>query len=420
MEFFEKMRRKRQTHKEKRRQFKTNAKKTLKRNYIACLAVCFIMTFAAGEYSTTVKSISAYNNRHVANLKFSPEEKKEIVLDMKNNGKTPEQASKDWNVDNPGAVKQWKNAYEELGNAGLEKKELTFFGSSQDSANTEDLFDVFSSAASVKEKISNSLGNASQTVDYYFETVMAVDNTYQSKLGDTIASVAAKKDAKTIALNFGGFLASLLFAVFITSLLMVCERRFFLENRTYKKTKPGRLGFLFRERTIHPAKTMFVKNIYYTLWSLTIIGAFIKSYSYALVPFILAENPDAKTNKVITLSRRMMNGHKWELFKMDVSMLGWSVLSLLSFGVVGIFFVNPYTTSVKTEFYISLRKEAIKNGIEGSDILNDKYLDLDLLEEQMQEKAKSYGNNPDSASFSSAFTVYIPESENEMIKEDWK
>ena len=418
MKFSDKLKDRRKLHRRKRRQFKENSVKSIKRNYIACIAVCFIMTFATGEYSVTVQSISAYNNRHVANLKFTPEQRYEIVQDMEKNNKSPEQASKDWNVDNPGAVKQWKNAYEKKGMPGLQKKELTFFGSSQDAANTQDLLDVFRSTGAYREKVRRISEKAADSLDYYFETIMANSNSYQSKLADTIDSLINKRDKKTICYNVAGFLASLFFAVFVTSLLMVSERRFFLENRTYKKTKPGRMGFLFRERTIHPAKTMIVKNIYYSLWCMTIVGGFIKAYSYALVPFILAENPNAKTNKVITLSRKMMKGHKWELFKIDVSLLGWSALSLISFGILGVFFVNPYSTAVKTEFYISLRKEAIKNKTEGSEILNDKYLDLDLLEEQLEKKARENGNNPDSASFCPAFTVYIPDSEKEQLREE--
>ena len=418
MKLFEKMREKRKMHRKRRKMLKSGAFNCVKRNYITCLAVCFIMTFATGEYSVTVQSISAYNNRHVANLKFRPEQKKEIVLDMIENDKSPKQASDEWGVDNPGAVRVWRDSYLKHGESALNKKELTFFGSSQDAANTEDFLDIISSTGAYGEKVRRISENAADSIDYYFETITANSNSYQSKLADTVESVVNKRSPKTLFYNIGGFLASLFFAVFITGILMVCERRFFLENRIYKKTKTGRLGFLFRERTIHPAKTMLVKSIYYSLWCLTIVGGFVKAYSYALVPFILAENPNAKTNRVITLSRKMMKGHKWELFKIDVSLLGWSALSLLSFGVLGVFFVNPYSTAVKTEFYIAMRKEAIKSALEGSEILNDKYLDLDLLEEQMQEKAKSMGNNPDSASFCPAFTVYIPEDENEILREE--
>lgn len=87
---------------------------------------------------------------------------------------------------------------------------------------------------------------------------------------------------------------------------------------------------------------MFVRYVLYTLWSLTIVGAFVKHYSYLMVPFIVAENPDIKALEAITLSRKMMNGHKWECFKIDVSMLGWTLLSSCTLGLSAAFFSNPY------------------------------------------------------------------------------
>lgn len=404
----------RSEHRRRRKECKASAKRAIKINYIACIAVCFIMTFVAGEYVSTIQGISAYNRSHVANLKFSPDEKKKIVRDMIDNDKSPEQTSRDWKVDNPDAVKQWYSAYKENGESGLETKELTLFGSTQDASNYGEIFDIFSSAATARDKLRQTLGiTTSNSMAFYFEGFTS-QNTYQNKLGGAIVSIVKEDAPRNILLNFASFAFSLLFAIFITNVLMVSERRFFLENRTYKKTKIGRLGFLFRERTIHPAKTMFVRSIYYTMWCFTVAGAFIKVYSYAMTPFILAENPNAKSNKVITLSRKMMKGHKWELFKLDVSMLGWDILSLLSLGILGVIFVNPYSTAVKTEFYIRLRREAIENGLEGSEILNDKYLDLELLEKQLKEKARNEGCDPDSVQLTPAFTVSIPESAEEL------
>ena len=189
----------------------------------------------------------------------------------------------------------------------------------------------------------------------------------------------------------------------------LCERRFFLENHTYKKTKIGRLGFLFRERTLHPARTMFVTSIYQTLWAFTIVGYPIKHYAYSMVPFICAENPNIKTRKAIKLSIAMTRGYKWQLFKVDLSMIGWTLLSSISFGAVGVFWSNPYTTAIDAEVYLQLRREAIKNKIEGYEELNDKLLDLDLLEELMAEEAAQKGENPDIVRSIPICTIKVPE-----------
>lgn len=158
-----------------------------------------------------------------------------------------------------------------------------------------------------------------------------------------------------------------------------------------------------------PAATMFLKSIYQMLWSLTVVGLFIKPYSYAMVPYICAENPNAKPNETITLSRKMMYGHKFELFKLHVSLVGWVALSLITLGLGGVFYCNPYRTAVETEFYIKLRREAIEGSLGNSQLLDDKYLDLDLLEDELEKTARENGQNPDLEQYKSVFSVMVPE-----------
>ena len=92
-------------------------------------------------------------------------------------------------------------------------------------------------------------------------------------------------------------------------------------------------------------------TIYKDLWNLTIIGGLIKKYSYRLVPYIIAENPKIRPNAAITLSRDLMNGYKWQAFLLDFSFIGWEILNLLTFGLLGIFFLNPYSEGANAEFY---------------------------------------------------------------------
>ena len=77
-----------------------------------------------------------------------------------------------------------------------------------------------------------------------------------------------------------------------------------------------------------------MKYIYYTLWCVTIVGIAVKRYSYYLVPYIAAENPSMKANEAITLSRKMMAGHKWECFVFELSFIGWQILRSLHHGTV--------------------------------------------------------------------------------------
>ncbi len=387
-----------------RAQLKKKARSAMKLNYFACVAVCFIMVFLAGEYSTTVQGISMWDMTHVADLKYNPEQKKEIIQDMVDNHLTPEETDEKWKVNNVDAVKKWKKAYEDFGPDGLNSKEVTFFGTTGDGSTINTLLDAFSITKTAKERFEQ------LTNDSFFENlpdnaILYFDGLTRSKSYKftLVASVASafsqKKSLADTADIFTAFLVSLLRAVFVTNLMIVCECRFFMESRTYRKTKVGRMGFLFRERTLHPIKTMFIKDLYLTLWTLTIGGFFVKQYSYAMVPCILAENPNMQTRKVIKLSRDMMNGYKWELFKIDVTMLGWTLLSMLTLGVVGIFYSNPYRAAIHSEVYIALRRRAIEQGMEFADELNDKFIDLDLLQKQTGETDEE-----------KVFTIRIPDS----------
>lgn len=185
---------------------------------------------------------------------------------------------------------------------------------------------------------------------------------------------------------------------FILNIFEVVIRRIFLEARTYEKVKVDKFLFISKtKKWLKVSLAMFSTSIRLFLWNLTIIGGFIKTQSYKMVPFILAENPDIKSKDVINLSRNMMYGHKWESFKIHLSFIGWEILGLLTFNLSKLFYSNAYYTATYSEYYNYLRNLAIKNKIEGYEYFNDKYLfkkaDKVLLEntysdihKKMQEK----------------------------------
>ena len=75
--------------------------------------------------------------------------------------------------------------------------------------------------------------------------------------------------------------------------------------------------------------TTLLYYVYVFLWSLLLlIPGCIKSYSYAMTPYILKDNPEMKNNAAIEESMRMMDGHKLELFMLDLSFIGWAILSI--------------------------------------------------------------------------------------------
>lgn len=190
-----------------------------------------------------------------------------------------------------------------------------------------------------------------------------------------------------------------IFWYFVTNIFSVLIRRMVLEGRIYKKVPFRRLTFLRRTKSMKKVShVMFIKWIFQNLWDITIIGGIIKHYSYLMVPYILAENPSLKAKECITLSRNMMNGHKWEAFKLDFSFFPWYILGIFTFGISKVFFSNAYEVATFCELYVELRKEAKEKKILNSELLNDNYLyekaDKELLEAEYED-ALTIINKPD-------------------------
>ena len=118
------------------------------------------------------------------------------------------------------------------------------------------------------------------------------------------------------------------------------------------------LGYGFKNGYWRVVKTMFFNDLFLMLWSLLfLVPGIIKSYSYRLVPYILAENPELSGTEVITRSRQMMNGHKWRTFVLDLSFILCDLLSVITCGVVGIFYVGPYKMQTDAELYRAIKAE---------------------------------------------------------------
>ena len=132
-------------------------------------------------------------------------------------------------------------------------------------------------------------------------------------------------------------------------------RRFFLVNSD-EPAELSEMGFGFRSNYGNVLLTMLLRNVFLVLWTLLfIVPGFIKVYSYRLVPYILAEDPDMPPKEAITRSRELMDGHKWNTFVLDLSFFWWGLLSLVTVGIAGIFYVSPYVAATDAELYKTIR-----------------------------------------------------------------
>ncbi len=137
-----------------------------------------------------------------------------------------------------------------------------------------------------------------------------------------------------------------------------CQRFFIINHVETGKTKIGEIFHCFSSGYLNVVKTMFLRDLYTVLWSLLfLVPGIVKSYSYRLVPYILAEEPGMNSKEAFRLSRSMMNGNKWHAFLLDLSFLGWHILNVFTFGILGIFYVRPYQATANAEMYIAIRDQ---------------------------------------------------------------
>lgn len=168
-------------------------------------------------------------------------------------------------------------------------------------------------------------------------------------LGAAVLGLASAVGLLAIALKFFAF----------NPLEVNCRRFFFINS--YSPAQLNELKFSFDGgRFSNVVKTMFFRDLYIFLWCLLlIIPGIVKSYSYKMVPYILAEDPFIDTKQAIDLSRAMMNGNKWKAFVLDLSFIGWIFLSVLTLGILGIFYTNPYIAGTDAELYRVLREDYV-------------------------------------------------------------
>lgn len=184
-------------------------------------------------------------------------------------------------------------------------------------------------------------------------------------------------DSGLIALIFL-ILAAIAFVIIIAIALRILVfyslevggRRYFVQSAQYFDNK-GCFRFAFDGRNYTGIiSTMFLKGLFNFLWYLLfLIPGIIKYFSYRMVPYILADNPNIGALRAINLSRSMMNGNKWRMFVLDLSFIGWYLLGVLCLGI-GVLFVNPYAYATEAELYLVLRRNAIESGMCSLEELN--------------------------------------------------
>lgn len=332
-----------------RKNLKSRAKKTLRNQYILGVAVCFILAFVAGEYGNSLWSIQYYD------------ESREVE-----------------------AVES--NLLQSQGSAAIDDMAKEIAKKRQETSQPP-LTPSFVKP-SQKDKVAepNSRG--------VFAKIFRNTNADGSLFLGIVHTILPLFDANAFSqFLFAalGIAFSVFWWFFVQNLLIVGEKRFFLERINYTEVPLRRMLLPIKAgKWLNTALAMAWRSLFQFLWNLTVVGGIVKHYAYMMVPYILAENPDVGPMEALRLSQKMMRGQKWKAFVLDLSFLGWSLLSGLTANLLNVFFLNPYRTSVKAQLYRELRFQCIQSGMEGSEYFNDTWL-FEMPEDLRQGNVPGYG-----------------------------
>lgn len=159
----------------------------------------------------------------------------------------------------------------------------------------------------------------------------------------------------TIALFFAPFLAPILVLV-VSAPMNVGLIRFFLQFKRTNEDVPYEVLFSGFQNLGTAFLTQLLVGIYTFLWSLLfIIPGIIAAFSYSQALFIVADNPNISASEAITMSKEMMSGYKFKLFCLNLSFIGWAILSVFTM-YIGCLWLNPYIQLSTINFYEDLRR----------------------------------------------------------------
>lgn len=190
--------------------------------------------------------------------------------------------------------------------------------------------------------------NVTIDLDGYQSEVSGEDGYLESAIGGTVTIALV---ALSLVIALGGIAVG----IFFTNPMYVGISRFYIRSFD---TKPRfrEIFHAMENRYKNVTAIMFLRDLYTVLWTLLfVIPGVVKSYEYYMIPYLLAENPNMEAKEAFRISRQMMQGQKWKAFVLDLSFIGWQILSAITLGVLGIFYVNPYVYLTGAALYRKLR-----------------------------------------------------------------
>ena len=147
-------------------------------------------------------------------------------------------------------------------------------------------------------------------------------------------------------------------SLLVTGPLSVGSALYFLSIARQQERATENIGALFTPVTKDAGGTIvlgLLTTVFVALWSLLfVIPGIVKSFSYAMAPYIKVDHPEYTATQAITESRRIMNGNKMRLFALYLSFIGWILVAMLTCGI-GMLWVYPYMSASVAAFYEEIK-----------------------------------------------------------------
>lgn len=242
--------------------------------------------------------------------------------------------------------------------------EFAFSGGNSSSNAYKNVTQNYNSEEYVDQEVVD--GN-NEVVEKYIEnnTLLGkIDSIFSDENNSYVSSVIVTTGIMAIVLIciVVGFLAMIVKAIILNP-IKVGRNNYFMGIRESERNVKDIL-FLFSDKNfIKTTITIFLKDLYITLWTLLlVIPGIIKSYEYRMIPYILSENTNIDRARAFEISKEMMNGQKYNAFVLDLSFFGWYLLSVFTFGILDVLYINPYVEATNAELYAFLREDALQRG----------------------------------------------------------
>ncbi len=192
-----------------------------------------------------------------------------------------------------------------------------------------------------------SLVSTISSVPGYVSKITAIMSGYS----DEYAMLATGASAFSTIFSILGIIVALIFEVGIVYFCYTVYRG--------DEPKIENLFIMFTDgRFLRVLGGMLLVFLYTFLWSLLfLVPGIIKGYQYSMMPYLLVDRPELTIKECFALSKQMTDGYKYDIFCVELSFIGWEMLSLLTIGILSLFFVGPYKRLAIAGIYDYLKRK---------------------------------------------------------------